>query len=62
MSISKEQQLWDASTEGNLELVKHLVSDPTVDVTRRDPIDNRTIFYRACGHNRVAVVEFLLLT
>jgi len=60
MSGSKEEQLWEASTEGNLELVTLLANDPAVDVNWGDPVYNRTAFYRACGHGRVAVVEFLL--
>ena len=60
MSVSKEQQLWDACTSGDLDLVKHLANDPAVNINWADPEFNRTSFFRACGHHRVAVVEFLL--
>jgi len=60
MSESKEQQLWDASTSGNLELVSHLANDPAVDVNWGDSEYDRTAFYRVCSHNRPAVVKFLL--
>jgi len=60
MSSSKEQQLWEACTVGNLELVKLLLSDPVVDVNCGDTELQRTPFYRACGHGKVSVVEFLL--
>jgi len=60
MPKSKEHQLWEACTTGDFELVKVLASDPAVDINWGDPDYDRTGFYRACGHNRVAVVEFLL--
>ena len=60
MSISKEQQLWEASTSGDLEAVKHLASDPGVNVNWGDPEFNRTAFYRACFLGRLSVVEFML--
>jgi len=60
MASSKEQQLWDACTSGDLDLVRRLVNDEDVDVNWADPEIQRTTFYRACGHGRVAVVEFLL--
>ena len=60
MSVSKEQQLWEASTSGNLDLVKRLANDPAISLNWGDPDVDRTALYRACGHNRVAVVEFLL--
>ena len=60
MSISKEQHLWEACTSGDLELVKHLASDPAVNVNWGDPEFNRTAFYRACFHGHLSIVEFLL--
>ena len=42
--------LWD------LELVKFLTSDPSVNVNWGDPEFHRTAFFRACGHNSVAVL------
>ena len=60
MSNSKEQQLWDACTSGNLDIVKGLCDDPALNLNWADPEKSRTAFFRACGHGRVAVVEFLL--
>ena len=60
MSDSKEQQLWDASALGNLDIVMRLANDPAVNVNWGDPQHDRTAFYRACGHGCVSVVEFLL--
>ena len=57
---SKEQQLWQACTMGDLELVKTLSTDPSVDINWPDPEYLRSPFYRASGHGRVAVVEYLL--
>jgi len=44
---SKEQQLWDACTSGDFDLVKLFASNPTVDVNWGDPEKQRTPFYRA---------------
>jgi len=41
---SKEQQLWDACTSGDLDLVRHLVNDEGVNVNWADPEYNRTAF------------------
>ena len=60
MSDTKEQQLWEANTSGNLDLVTLLATDPSVNPNWEDSEGHRTAFYRACGHNRVAVVECLL--
>ena len=50
--LSKEQQLWDASTVGDLPLVTLLTSDPSLNLNWGDPERNRTPFYRSCfyGH------------
>jgi len=58
--MSKEQQLWQASTEGNLEIVKTLLGDPTVDVNWQDEEIGRTPLLRACGHGNLLVAEVLL--
>jgi len=44
MSKSKEEQLWDACTSGDLELVKLLAKEPSVNVNVNwaDPERNRT--------------------
>lgn len=55
----KEQQLWDAASEGRLEEVVSLATDPTVDVNWADPDRLRTPFYRACFHGHTSIVEFL---
>jgi len=55
----KELLLWDACTSGDLDLVRDLVNDEGVNANWADPEMQRTAFYRACGHGRVAVVEFL---
>ena len=56
----KEQQLWDDCTSGDLDLVRHLVNDEGVDVNWADPEKHRTAFYRACGHGRIDIVEYML--
>jgi len=60
MSESKEQRLWQACTEGDLEVVKELGNDPSVDVNWGDSEYERTPLYRACGHGRTSVVEYLV--
>lgn len=47
MSDSKEQQLWQAAADGDLEIVKTLAEDPAVDVNWSDAEFGRTPFYRA---------------
>ena len=60
MSKSKEEQLWEACTSGDLDLVKGLANDAAVNLNWEDPEVNRTPLYRACGHGYVSVVQFLL--
>ena len=60
MSSSKEQQLWNACTSGDLELVQRLVTNPSVNINWGDPEYDRTSFYRACYYGHLSVVEFLL--
>jgi len=61
MSLSTlEVSLWNACTEGRLEEVKALCQRPDLDVNWADPAHWRSPFYRACSHDRVAVVEYLL--
>lgn len=60
MSQSPEEQLWLASTEGNLEMVKELSNNPSVDVNWGDSQYGRTPFYRSCGFGKLEVVEFFL--
>ena len=60
MAQSKEQKLWQSCTDGDLEVTRELVDDPTVDVNWGDPEHGRTPFFRACGHGRTSVVEYLM--
>ena len=60
MSGSKEQQLWDACTSGNLESVKRLANDPTVDINWIGPERNDTPLHRACRFCHRPVAEVLL--
>ena len=62
MSISKERQLWQAATDGNLELVKKLAEDPSVDVNWVNDADERkdTILHRACRFGHLEIVKVLL--
>ena len=60
MAQSKEQKLWQACTDVDLETVRELADDPAVDVNWGDPEDGRTPFYRACGHRRTSIVEYLM--
>lgn len=60
METSKEEQLWQAATAGNLDCVRELAEDPGVDVNWADKEMKRTPLYRASGHNWPAIVEYLL--
>ena len=60
MSKSKEQQLWEACTNGDLDLVKRLANDPAVDLNWGDPEGFGTSFYRACLQGHKEVVSLLL--
>jgi len=44
MSKSKEEILWQACTDGDLEIVKELADDPAVDVNWGDQGGGRTPF------------------
>jgi hypothetical protein len=60
-SDSKEKQLWQACTQGNLSLVKSLSADAALhNINWKDPELERTPFYRSCSHGRASVVEFFL--
>jgi len=52
--------LWTSATDGDLEKVKEYVLAPNMDVNSSDEDYQRSPFYRACGHGRIPVVEFLL--
>jgi len=60
MTESKEEKLWQACTDGDLEVAMKLADDPAVDVNWGDPDYGRTPFYRACGHGWTSVVEHLI--
>jgi len=59
---SKEQQLWDACTSGNLDLVAQLVNDPAVDVNWVGPDRGDTPLHRASRFGHLQVVEILLMS
>ena len=60
MAQSKEEQLWQASTDGNLALVQELASDQSVDVNWGDAEVGRSPFYRACYYGHTEVVKYLM--
>ena len=60
MSDSKEQQLWDACTSGNLALVKDFSSDPAVNMNWTGPEKGDAVFHHACRLGHHEIVEFLL--
>ena len=51
---------FDASSEGNADLVKHLANDPTVNVNGIGPENDDTPLHRACRFGHLPVVEILL--
>jgi len=60
--FEKEKQLWEACTNGDLATVKSILTDHrrTVKLNWQDEELQRTAFYRACGHNQVDIVKYLL--
>ena len=60
MAQSKEQQLWQGCTDGNLGTVKELASDPAVDINwvGEDRLD--TPLHRACRFGHLEIVKVLL--
>ena len=60
MSESEEQQLWDACTEGNLELVNLLANDLAVNVNWIGPEKGDTPLHRARRFQHLQAVEILL--
>jgi len=60
VEVSVDELFWEACTSGDLETVKRLSQDPLLDLGWADPAAGRTGFYRACSHNRVEVVRYLL--
>jgi len=58
--LSKEQQLWKASTDGDLEKVNLLAGDETVDVNwvGEDRLD--TSLHRACRFRHLEIVKVML--
>ena len=60
MSKSKEQELWEACTSGNLDLVKHLANDPAVNVNWIGQDKRDAPLHRACRFGHLSIVGFLL--
>jgi len=60
MAQSKEQRLWQACTDGDLEAVRELASDPAVDFNwvGEDRLD--TPFHRACRFGWLEIMKVLL--
>ena len=57
MSSSKEKTFWNAADQGDLDVVKKLAADPTLDVNWEGQF-GLTAFNDACFKGRVSVVEF----
>jgi len=55
-----DEQLWNAASEGNLQLVKQILKIPNIDVNWQDGEQKRTSLYRACGHGYLDIVNVLL--
>jgi len=60
MSKSKEEELFWAALEGELEKVKSLCSDPAVNVNWQRESNGCSPFYVACHKGQVEVVKYLL--
>ena len=60
MSLSKEEQFWHAAGAGDLDIVKKLSSDPTLDVNWIGLERGDIPLHRACRFGHLLVVEFLL--
>ena len=56
---TKNEQLYAAAFNGNLETVKSLCSDPAVNINWQDE-DGFTALYRACENGHSLIVEHLL--
>jgi len=56
MELSKEYQLWQACTEGDLELVLNLSKDPTVNVNWVGPDKNDAPIHRSCRFNHLEIL------
>ena len=60
MSSPKEEQLWDAAHQGDVELVKSLSSDSSVNVNWIGPEKGDTSLHRACRFGHLEIVKVLL--
>jgi len=60
MEQSKEQKLWQACTDGDLEAVKKLASDPGVDINWVGEDRGDTALHRACRFGHLEIVKVLL--
>ena len=59
--MSKEQQFGNAADKGDLEVVKKLAADTTLNINWQGQL-GLTAFNDACTEGRVSVVQFLLTT
>ena len=61
MAESKQERLWQACTDGDLEIVKELVDDSAVDINwvGEDRLD--TPLHRACRFGWLEIVKVLLV-
>jgi len=60
MSLSKEQQLFDAAFRGELEKVESLCNDPALNINWQHSQGGFTPLYVACEKGQVGVVKYLL--
>jgi len=60
MAESKEQGLWLACTEGDLETARALANDPTIDVNWSGLEKEDTPLHRACRFGQLEIVKVLL--
>ena len=59
MSLSKEQQVWNAAQAGDLSVVKKLATDSTLNINWQGAGGFTALNY-ACSEGRLSVVQFLL--
>jgi len=60
MAQSKEQKLWQACTDGDLEIVNEFANDEAVDVNWVGEDRRDTPLHRACRFGHLEIVKVLL--